>query len=1065
MIPYSLQFSGIRDYRPTKISFGSESEHVLIAGPNGAGKSTITFAIGAALYSSQVDIEGLRSANLPPDQPWHAEVFLTFHNTGLSQIDAPSYVGFQLLIQQKPGNVIQRQYAVYTGEFPEEMELTTTYRSGDIQKSNLSKYREDLQYKYQIHPDVFYLIWYQNEVNQFAAMSPEERFRRFSEMYHIEEMQREWEASVESFKQIEADFKLTIGNLKLIESQLKMAEDAYKHFSNNKKTLKKNGEKNVWLMHCIREKLRVEKNRHEEDIAIKERYINGLVEKREIMQQQLAELKDRKTLKQQQLNEAEQYIQQLKNSEKKLNQKNEVIKKQIQRLQEKLKDTEQLRKKMMYTEEEIVVEMDKCKIREKQLTKDIDSFVHEKRLHSRTINDLQYRKVQEELSIQSLDEREDDYQNILSLYISSHQVEVKLLENKKEYNDLAKELPRIEEAETMLTEEIKLLKQDKMLSRRQLDAISTLRKQGITAYTLRDLVELDERATLKDEIVLDPIKYTIFYMARTCQPANDLYHVPLPSIIPTKFIDSLPTIKLKIKKGLKEQEVILASKVLFWVDQFLQTTPLLKMNGIEDARGVRGSQEKNTFILSTRSSEERLILLQKRFENNQQKKLEIKVNLAKYEKEIGDLQSVLKDVKKAEAFNLELDQRNDKVKLIAEINKQLEEQQKQSEDVQEKIIHLQQEFAFVVHRMQFLEQQLDIYSRIGELKEEQQQLTNLEQEERDILDKLNLIRASKEEYYVKVQSLHDFTRDFNRNIRDLGFDIDDNKREMTNVEKDRTHLEEKIEANQAEITRYEILLQELKHLIPDLYEIAMQKQIDTSQSMPILLSENEKARVAFENARKGEVDPQAEENYKKRKEEYEKKQSDAALMEELVEEKRLLLVNKEDKLDTTVHGLVEALNKKFQTYMSLFNFESEIMWERYEDKRGRAIFKLYVKAHKAGHGRRLEDVSVKARNGKYGKGVSGGEESLSSLLFALTLLQHLDTTPGYIILDEFDSALDENRKEKVFELYARELERKLIILSPKAHDDRYYEKYSKVFIVQHNAVKVESAIKGIQLVK
>jgi hypothetical protein len=149
--------------------------------------------------------------------------------------------------------------------------------------------------------------------------------------------------------------------------------------------------------------------------------------------------------------------------------------------------------------------------------------------------------------------------------------------------------------------------------------------------------------------------------------------------------------------------------------------------------------------------------------------------------------------------------------------------------------------------------------------------------------------------------------------------------------------------------------------------------------------------------------------------------------------------------------------------MEQFNFESEISWERFEDKRGRVIFKLYVKAHKNGHGSRLEDVSVKARNGKHGKGMSGGEESLSSLLFALTLLQHLDTTPGYIILDEFDSALDEIRKEKVFELYASELNRKLIILSPKAHDNDYYAKYSKVFIVQHDPSRVESTIKGIQI--
>ncbi|MGG2016480.1 hypothetical protein AB1280_13420 [Bacillus sp. S10(2024)] len=38
--------------------------------------------------------------------------------------------------------------------------------------------------------------------------------------------------------------------------------------------------------------------------------------------------------------------------------------------------------------------------------------------------------------------------------------------------------------------------------------------------------------------------------------------------------------------------------------------------------------------------------------------------------------------------------------------------------------------------------------------------------------------------------------------------------------------------------------------------------------------------------------------------------------------------------------------------------------------------------------------------GKVGSGVSGGEESLSSLLFSLALLQTIEASPGYIILDE-----------------------------------------------------------------
>ncbi|WP_040759826.1 hypothetical protein [Sporosarcina newyorkensis] len=98
-----------------------------------------------------------------------------------------------------------------------------------------------------------------------------------------------------------------------------------------------------------------------------------------------------------------------------------------------------------------------------------------------------------------------------------------------------------------------------------------------------------------------------------------------------------------------------------------------------------------------------------------------------------------------------------------------------------------------------------------------------------------------------------------------------------------------------------------------------------------------------------------------------------------------------------------------------------------------------------------------------GKGVSGGEESLSSLLFALSLLQNLENQAGFIVLDEFDSALDETRKATVFKLYANKLRRKLIILSPKAHDNDYYNHFSKAFIISHDPKEMKSKIRGVQL--
>lgn len=68
----------------------------------------------------------------------------------------------------------------------------------------------------------------------------------------------------------------------------------------------------------------------------------------------------------------------------------------------------------------------------------------------------------------------------------------------------------------------------------------------------------------------------------------------------------------------------------------------------------------------------------------------------------------------------------------------------------------------------------------------------------------------------------------------------------------------------------------------------------------------------------------------------------------------------------------------------------------------------------------------------------------------MALLQTIQATPGYIVLDEFDSALDEGRKDKVFELYEQELQRKMIILTPKSHEEEYLYRFSKAYVVLHN---------------
>ncbi|KAF6611706.1 hypothetical protein H6F38_31200, partial [Paenibacillus sp. EKM208P] len=99
-------------------------------------------------------------------------------------------------VEQKPFEPLKRQYWIREGEQIGVWDKETRFTSGDS-VNNFKEYRFQLQHKYVVDPDAFYLIWYQQDVNQFATMRPEERFRIFGEMTQIDKMQRTWEGAKE----------------------------------------------------------------------------------------------------------------------------------------------------------------------------------------------------------------------------------------------------------------------------------------------------------------------------------------------------------------------------------------------------------------------------------------------------------------------------------------------------------------------------------------------------------------------------------------------------------------------------------------------------------------------------------------------------------------------------------------------------------------------------------------------------------------------------------------------------------------------------------------------------
>lgn len=88
---------------------------------------------------------------------------------------------------------------------------------------------------------MFYLIWYQQEVNQFAVMHPEERFRIFAEMHGIDQVQRNWEESVEKLTETLEMLRVAESNVASKKQWLKIKKTELDRYEDNLRRLREGG--------------------------------------------------------------------------------------------------------------------------------------------------------------------------------------------------------------------------------------------------------------------------------------------------------------------------------------------------------------------------------------------------------------------------------------------------------------------------------------------------------------------------------------------------------------------------------------------------------------------------------------------------------------------------------------------------------------------------------------------------------------------------------------------------------------------------------------------------------
>ncbi|MBL4952768.1 chromosome segregation protein SMC [Neobacillus sp. YIM B02564] len=1063
MIPWRFQFSGIRDYSPTLIDLSGANDHIMITGPNGAGKSTITFCMGAVLYSAKVDVEGLKSRNLPIDQTWKARISFLFKNDGLMKIDAPEYIEFTLKIVQDPGQPVKKEYSISTGDRIDEWEEVIRYTSGD-RVFNFSAYKRDLQYKYKVDPDLFYLIWYQQEVNQFAVMHPEERFRIFSEMHGIDRVQRDWEESMEKVKDTEETVRIAETNVKLLKQELSMKKSALDRFLDNQKRLHEGGRLYIESLLLLEAHYKQEISRLEELI---DQFDDDISESKD-------DLIVKKSLKEKDEQQLEAYKTEQEQLDLKIKMEQQKVKdtgvglKQIQAridaLNVELEEITVRKKQIMRTEEEVKAALAAVSAELEQISQSLEqnkSALQMKNTFWKKKVELTTRLKQE---IESDERLKVIHLERLQQYGSSYKVQEKIdrLDKRVEGNkDHKYSLLRKRDE---LQEEYNLLVDERNLSSRQQESIRYFRKRQIKAYPLRELIELDKAAQVKDEHLFEAIKYTIFFDGKECTPPNDLYHVPLMTVRPERVITNLPALHLKVKETLLEQDLPQAMKALWWVEQFFKDGLFAIKNGVLiDPMGIRGSQEKNQYILSVKALKHRKQEVEKLLIDLNSKLEVIETEIAVDTKSIQELNSVIHQVKESEAFMVAEHERvfrNQKYEDEIAAQKTIEEEITKLKEAESELLKMQARQSFFKG---VLDDEMAVYIELGKMKEKYEERNSLQKkadEEKEFLKKQKDIIESLEDDFDELD--RKMTK-LERDIRNWHDHLEDAKQKISSLEKQQKNYSDDQEAAQLELVKTIKELEDLKYLVPDIYTTTAAKtSIEQLPSVAKIKQNRENGKIEFQNARtESGIDPAAEENYQTVKLEYERLDNEYKRTKILLEQDIERMENLKEQLETTINMRVLELQKRFKYYMSQFQFEGEISWESIEDRRSRTHFYLYIKARKEGHRGALEDVSVKARGGKVGKGVSGGEESLSSLLFALALLQNLQTTPDFIVMDEFDSALDEIRKVKVFDLYVQELKRKLVILTPKSHEPQYLDKFAKAFVVQHDPTIPRSKVIGL----
>ncbi|KJS18247.1 MAG: hypothetical protein VR69_01425 [Peptococcaceae bacterium BRH_c4b] len=1065
MYPIRLQIAGIRDFSPQAMDLDKVVAHVLVGGKNGSGKSTLVYAIAFALGSPRISVDGLRSkTSRRGEDGWYARVSVLFHNPpGENRKDAPEYVELHAEVRVAPGTERrQLNYSLYGGEVPDKLSLLRKFQSRNDA-------REYYRRVFGIDAEGYFMFWYQGSIAEFANISDAARFQRVAEMFGLDELQREWELARIKMNDARDDFERA-RTLALNRRRRLQELEKFKNALEQRDFLRRD----ALLLYdaCHRGLLELLRGEQGELLSRLDKYqkehqqnLRARDDAHKALRDvtiKLSENSDKRNIKQSEFASENQHIIQLNEKIRVCSTEKEELSKKVRDLESKMYHIRRSKEDLLAEQGALRRELEILEERIRQLSGEIDDLTGR-----RDAINVEIGKAGSELERvkENIQQLEADQSALPSLEILREQYDK--LKNTRD-SDAGQKALLEERCRSLEADYVRLAGQKTLLLAEQEKLLKLYRQAGIKAYAFGEIFEVRGEISREEiEHLLAPLKHTLFVEQSLGRvPVEKAFYVvdlsrphtgepPRENILQEYLI---PT------EGVCPEEFL--EKVNCWL-AFIQLNPennppghcgsglVLWQGNLWDCYGLRGAVERGAAIgvkaieIARRELEEKISQAGLDIENLDGHIKEMDEKIKDLSKKINRRQNADESLPglsiQKQLLGTKLEQMGKELAAATEtLAKTVEERNANNNNKVNKEQLLKQVEGELTVYAEYEREEKNII-RIRELSEA------LEKAEGELI----ACRQRSDALEGEVDSLERVVRELSREEDARQGEYDKLHSLVERQEQDLAGLNEQASTLSIEIEEVEV---EQARLIKEFAEVITNLE-NTSQWLPFEFKPQEKNRYNFQrkkeeargmldDARSRVVNENALEEYNDFSYEYNLAVKELEECELRYNNLCSLEEERRQNFDKSVYNRWLGTNRRFSDYMRRLGMVGEVrsISPDPESRHASYQWELHV-ATRAGH--RPERI-VPESGRTVGEGISGGERAATSLVFALALLSDIERKPPFYVLDEFDSALDEERKHDIFDLYRSVLDRKMIIVSPKIHGDQYLNRFNKFLCVVAN---------------